>query len=239
MFLAIQPPASEDVISASRAHAATALSAVEALDAFRGRPVNPPAPSKAPEPAASIDLLKDLPNVPSTSPAPQPSGKEQALTAEEREVLRFTSTINGKVYVPFFPEDLMEDFRVSSGRFVDPVGRIIIKFTHAQDGPLKLSTKQRDVFSKWVRPSDISAVRVIYVTSLIRQSPKMIVDVSSRCIKQTVVPNCSFVSSLAISADFEKRFNKKIITNSIFPQKNGQPIINPFGLCKQSVSIFP
>jgi calpain-7 len=33
----------------------------------------------------------------------------------------------------------------------------------------------------------------------------MIIDISSRCIKQTVVPNCSFVSSLAISADFEKR----------------------------------
>jgi calpain-7 len=35
---------------------------------------------------------------------------------------------------------------------------------------------------------------------------------------------------------FNYRFNKKIVTNCIFPQKAGQPIINPYG--KYMVKLF-
>ena len=42
------------------------------------------------------------------------------MSPEEKEVLRFTSQINGKLYLPFFEGDLAEDFRTSA-RFVDPV----------------------------------------------------------------------------------------------------------------------
>uniref|UniRef100_A0A8C6LKW2 Calpain 7 n=1 Tax=Nothobranchius furzeri TaxID=105023 RepID=A0A8C6LKW2_NOTFU len=116
-------------------------------------------------------------------PQPQPvravqssDPQGQRYTAEEIEVLRSTSTINGIAYVPFMSVDLKE-------RFAFPVP-----------------------FS-WVR---------------------QIIDAPT--IKITVVSDCSFVASLAISAAYERRYNKKLITSIIYPQnRRGQPEYNPCG----------
>eukprot|EP00794_Sanderia_malayensis_P003102 gene3102-3570_t len=62
------------------------------------------------------------------------------------------------------------------------------------------------------------------------EEPHMIYAVSSLSIRQTVVSDCSFVASLAISAAYERKFKKQLITGVIYPQnKNGKPIINPCG----------
>ena len=51
----------------------------------------------------------------------------------------------------------------------------------------------------------------------------MIQLVSARTIKQDVVGNCSFVSSLCVAAAYERRFNKPILTSCLFPQdREGQ-----------------
>uniref|UniRef100_A0A3Q3B108 Calpain 7 n=1 Tax=Kryptolebias marmoratus TaxID=37003 RepID=A0A3Q3B108_KRYMA len=133
----------------------------------------------------------------------EPQG--QRYTAEEIEVLRSTSTINGIAYVPFMSVDLKE-------RFAFPV-----PFSD-KTGKLALSPKQKAIFSRWVRPDEIS------------NNPTMIMSVSSFSIKQTVVSDCSFVASLAISAAYERRYNKKLITSIIYPQnRRGEPEYNPCG----------
>ncbi|KAK7819783.1 hypothetical protein U0070_012389 [Myodes glareolus] len=118
---------------------------------------------------------------------------------------RTTSKINGIEYVPFMSVDLRERFAYPMP-FCDRWGK------------LPLSPKQKTTFSKWVRPEDLT------------NNPTMIYTVSSFSIKQTIVSDCSFVASLAISAAYERRFNKKLITSIIYPQnKDGEPEYNPCG----------
>ncbi|XP_070768074.1 calpain-7 isoform X3 [Enoplosus armatus] len=129
----------------------------------------------------------------------------ELYTQAEIEVLRSTSTINGIAFVPFMSVDLRE-------RFAFPV-----PFSD-KTGKLALSPKQKAIFSRWVRPDDIC------------NNPTMIMSVSSFSIKQTVVSDCSFVASLAISAAYERRYNKKLITSVIYPQnRRGEPEYNPCG----------
>ncbi|XP_041366509.1 calpain-7-like [Gigantopelta aegis] len=126
-------------------------------------------------------------------------------TKEEIAVLRATSYINGREYVPFMEVDLKE-------KFAFPVA-----FSD-KDGKLALSPKQKKNFAKWVRPADYS------------DDPKMILAISPFSIRQTIVSDCSFVASLAISAQYERRFKKKLITSIIFPQNRlGEPVYNPCG----------
>lgn len=76
----------------------------------------------------------------------------------------------------------------------------IATFQSDKDGLLALSNKQKSLLSRWVRPSD-------YING-----PKMILAISCFSICQTVVTDCSFVASMAIAAQYERRFKKKLIT---------------------------
>ncbi|XP_032218240.1 calpain-7 [Nematostella vectensis] len=141
----------------------------------------------------------------STPIPPSPSDGRPILTPEEKKVLSITSKINGKLYVPWMDVDLKERFAYPD-YFVD------------KDGLLPLSPKQKAQFSKWVRPTEIY------------ENPEMIYAISSFNVKQTILSDCSFVSSLAISAAYERDFKKQLITRIIYPQnKIGKPVINPSG----------
>ncbi|XP_050794330.1 calpain-7 isoform X7 [Gopherus flavomarginatus] len=147
--------------------------------------------------------LNDKPQTIRTVQASESQG--QRYTTEEIEVLRKTSKINGIEYVPFMSVDLRERFAFPMP-FSDKCGK------------LPLSPKQKAMFAKWVRPDDLT------------NNPTMIYTVSSFSIKQTIVSDCSFVASLAISAAYERRYNKKLITSIIYPQnKKGEPEYNPCG----------
>ncbi|KAK3108545.1 hypothetical protein FSP39_010301 [Pinctada imbricata] len=130
-----------------------------------------------------------------------PSG----YTKEEIEVLRKTSFVNGREYVPFMMVDMKEKFA-----FPVPYSD--------KCGKLALSPKQRSSFREWVRLEQIC------------DNPQIIYAVSCFSIKQTIVSDCSFVASLAISAQYERRFKKKLITSIIYPQnRSGDPVYNPCG----------
>ncbi|XP_043919936.1 calpain-7 [Protopterus annectens] len=160
-------------------------------------------PVRSVQPLGPDFSLNDKPQ--STRPVHAAEPRGQRYSAEEIEVLRKTSKINGIEYVPFMSVDLRE-------RFAFPM-----PFSD-RSGKLPLSPKQKAIFSKWVRPADFS------------NNPTMIYTVSSLSIKQTVVSDCSFVASLAISAAYERRYNKKLITSIIYPQnKKGEPEYNPCG----------
>lgn len=98
----------------------------------------------------------------------------QSYSAEEKNVLAITSLINGREYVPFMAGDLQERF-IFSYCFSD------------EHGKLSLSPKQKKSFARWARPDEIS------------EDPKVIENIDCFSIKQTVVSDCSFVASLAVS----------------------------------------
>ncbi|GBN12887.1 Calpain-7 [Araneus ventricosus] len=175
--------------------------------------VRPPSPPTSPLPEISNLRVNDVPNQrqvlvnkrpSSPTPIHQASGRG-TYTKEEIVVLRTTSIVNGREYVPFMSIDLKE-------RFAYPIPY------SDKDGKLALSPKQRAVFSKWVRLEDISP------------KPVLIEVIDCFSLRQTIVSDCSFVASLAVSALYEKRFKKKVITSIIYPQNRaGDPVYNPCG----------
>lgn len=120
-------------------------------------------------------------------------------------MLAETSTVNGRQYLPFTAADLGERFAFPLP-WTDPAGL------------LALSPKQRGKLAAWCRPEEFMA------------RPTMIQVVDCYSVKQTCVSDCSFVASIAITAQYEKKFRKKLITNIIFPQdRNRVPVYNPAG----------
>ena len=75
-----------------------------------------------------------------------------------------------------------------------------------KNGKLALSKKQSGKLLRWARPDEFIA------------NPNILEIIDCFSVKQTVVSDCSFVSSIIISAQYEKRFGKKIITKLIYPQ---------------------
>jgi len=133
------------------------------------------------------------------------AGARGNYSEEEIKVLKCTTVVNGREYVPFIAADLRE-------RFAFP-----IPFTDP-NGKLELSTKQRQRLKRWARAEEFI------------HEPKMLQIVDCYSIKQTIVSDCSFVASIAISAQYEKKFKKKLITSVIYPQnKKGEPVYNPCG----------
>uniref|UniRef100_H2YUD5 Calpain catalytic domain-containing protein n=1 Tax=Ciona savignyi TaxID=51511 RepID=H2YUD5_CIOSA len=133
----------------------------------------------------------------------QPTNRK--YTKEEIDVLRFGSLINGREYLPFMAADLQE-------RFAFPMPY------SDKHGVLELAEKQRSKLGGWKRPDELM------------EKPQMIMTISSLSIMQTLVSDCSFVASLAISAAYERKFKKKLITSIIYPQnRKGEPVYNPCG----------
>jgi calpain-7 len=152
---------------------------------------------------------------PRPSATPTPTGtsggrrpKGGRFTDTELKVLRAMSRINRLVYPPWSDADLAVLRAISpiAQDFCDP------------DGLLALAAKQKSHFQGWMRPHELCEL------------PKMVHLISSFTIKQSIIGDCSFVASLAICADYERKFKTRLVTRIIHPQnRSGEPIINPHG----------
>ena len=121
---------------------------------------------------------------------------ESSFSKEEISVLRHGSTINGRDYVPFFSEIDTKNEKFHNFQ---------IPFTD-KDGKLALSKSQRDRFSEWVRPGDLYETPSMLATG----------SLSSFSVKQTCISDCSFVSSLTVIAQYERKFNKNLLSKFDF-----------------------
>lgn len=130
----------------------------------------------------------------------------------EIDILGETSIVNGKMFLPWMDIDLKEPFK-TSGLFEDP------------DGDLTLSQKQLKSFGGWKRISELA------------NNPQMVELVSPLNIVQDVIADCSFVASLCITAAFQRKHKKRLITDCIYPRDaHEKPIYNPSG--KYMVKLF-
>ncbi len=192
--------------------ASLATQALERAEAIKRPKATSPKPSPKKPAAASRVVpplgLESLNLRDASGPIlqPVPGAVGGGYSEEEKRVLAKTSLINGREYVPFHAADLRE-------RFAFPV-----PFSD-RHGKLTLAPKQRAKLVAWMRPDEF-----------MRGEPRVLQLVDCYSVTQTVVSDCSFVASIAISAQYEKRFKKRLITSIIFPQNRaGCPVYNPCG----------
>ena len=181
----------------SRVGAASAISALERL-AARGY-----APGGGGAARASASASASAPAAPRGG-----GGTGRPLTAEELDVLRRTSVIQGKTYVPWVDSDRTSGFGGAPRSFVDP------------DGPLALSPSQQRHFKGWTRPG------VLFKDPCMLRGARP----SAFSVTQDLVGTCSFLSSLCAAAQFERRTGIRLISASVYPQDaSGRPVLSPSG----------
>ena len=136
------------------------------------------------------------------------------LTSNELDVLVRSSFLTSGIFLPWSDvKARMYNFSPPQ-HFVDP------------DGLLELSEKQKGKFHKWARPAEIMTMR-----SSSSRNIKMINTISPYTIKQHCVSDCSFIAGLCISAAYERRLGRQLVSSLIYPQdSNGTPIYNPQGV---------
>uniref|UniRef100_A0A182W9E9 Calpain catalytic domain-containing protein n=1 Tax=Anopheles minimus TaxID=112268 RepID=A0A182W9E9_9DIPT len=174
---------------------------------YTGQVVPQPSASHSPTVLQPVRSSAGLASPSRSGPVLEISGNRHAYTSEEKKVLEHTSHINAKVYVPFMDIDLLEKFHFP------------MPFTD-KDGMLELAPKQKRDFVSWVRVSELS------------ENPQLIVGdhADFYSIRQTIVSDCSFVASLAVASQFEKKFKRRILTSIIYPRNSkDEPIYNPSG----------
>lgn len=179
------------------------------------RPRSSPRPA-APRPAAAAAAGAITPPPAPSNGARRPArrahglgGRTSKLTEEEKRVLRASSVIAGKVFLPF-----LEDVDDKGERFDYPLSAPFVD----SDGLLPLAPQQQRAFGGWERARNLF------------RNPRMIEVISPFSIKQTIISDCSFVSALAVCANYERVFGKKLVTRCIYPQdSHGNPVFNPGG----------
>jgi hypothetical protein len=188
-------------------------SAAAAARRFGDALLPPAAPLALPPPQLAVAPLATVGGGSSSSHGcgPSSSGSGLRLSPAEIDVLRRTSRVHGRLFLPWGSDDPKAERFSYAAPWCDP------------EGLLPLSTKQQAALGGWRRPSE-------FVSDGGGAGPVMIATVSPLVITQDLVGDCSFVASLCITAAFERRFRRRLITGIIWPQNAaGMPVYNPSG----------
>ena len=145
-------------------------------------------------------------------------GGGEFYSAAEKEVLKDSSFVNGRLFVPWNAADAEHGDFVLERPFADP------------DGRLALSEAQRSALLGWRRFAEPLDASGSAPAGAARPCVVGAEGVAPENVVQDLVCDCSFVSSLVIAAYHEQRFKSRLISSIIFPQgKDGRPLYNPSG----------
>ena len=143
----------------------------------------------------------------------KPTVPSDKLTPDEIKILSWSSQIASGIFLPF-QGDEAKTYNYAPTKSDKDVAGII-----------PLSDKQKSRFHKWARPSEIVSERQQLCKIV------MINSITPYTIKQYCVSDCSFICGLIVSAAFERRFKRRLVSSLIYPQdEKGMPIFNPTGI---------
>eukprot|EP01135_Chromosphaera_perkinsii_P004541 Nk52_evm11s288 gene=Nk52_evmTU11s288 len=155
-------------------------------------------------------------------------GTSGSLTKAEIEILKETSYVNGKLYLPF-----LEDIDASDFNTVYNTGKVF----EDPDGIMTLAPKQKESFTRWGRIGKEGDVPgcfqpyIYYQENKSNENGKYPGEAMMR-IKQTVISDCSFVASLCVCVEYERRFpGRNVLSHCIYPKQRltGEPMVNSSG----------
>ena len=176
------------------------------------------------------------------------------LTAAEVQVLKQSSLISSGLFLPWSDDESTRFNKECYKQRQQKRSNIPLSdlFTDP-DGFLTLSTKQKEHFYAWARPNEIIRIRQQHnnmlsslrlrglgsSTSAAGCDNKIAVmrssTISPYTIQQKYITDCSFIASLCICANYERKFCKPLVTSLLYPQlrdvSTGKavPIYNPIG----------
>lgn len=185
---------------------------------------------------STLDRVEELKHIPTTSQQrvrllPQKRitdnnnavsyHKTNSLSADEVKILKASSLIASGIFLPWSDDDaiaLRAEVKQQSSMYKDP------------GGFLALSETQKPIFDRWARPSEIARIRYQCGISKTLQTVVVAKVITPYSIRQKYVTDCSFVASLCICANFERRFQKRLITSVLYPQTEQRDLLyNPAG----------
>ncbi|KAH7827515.1 putative calpain-7 [Monocercomonoides exilis] len=136
-----------------------------------------------------------------------PHTLDSRFSSEERDIIQASSTLHGMLFVPWMSSDCAV-----------PTSRVSLPL-------LSLSSKQKAANPEFLRAHSI------FCPSVASGQLKVFGNMSCGDITQTIVGDCSFLSSLSVLALEERRTGKRILTNLIYPQNSsGVPLVSPTGI---------
>lgn len=160
-----------------------------------------------------------------SAPVQTPREQPEKLTPYEIKVLRWSSSIASGVFLPWSDDEAVEFNDSPTRKWLD----------QKEDGRLPLSDKQKERGCRWAHPVDIVAMRAGGGNGKGKKPScklSMVESITPYTIKQHCVSDCSFIAGLCISAAFERRFHRRLVSSLIYPQdpNTGMPVYNPHGV---------